>query len=66
VINICRGPDPLEISPINPLDFRMENGVQIYEPGWWKQISAEHKKHKEQGQSQRGRSKGSAKHKRRK
>ena len=37
------GPDPLKISPINPLDFKMVNGVWIHESGWHKNIMAKTK-----------------------
>ncbi|MCL6480046.1 MAG: hypothetical protein K6T65_16905 [Peptococcaceae bacterium] len=32
------GPDPLEISPVNPLDYRRENGQWVLDPGWWRNI----------------------------
>ena len=30
------GPDPLTICPVNPLDFRRENGEWKLDPGWWR------------------------------
>jgi hypothetical protein len=32
------GPDPLKISPINPLDYRQINGQWVLDPGWWRNI----------------------------
>lgn len=34
----CIGPDPLAICSVNPLDFRMENGEWIVDPGWWRNL----------------------------
>lgn len=28
--------DPLEIAPVDPLDFRMVDGQWVHDPGWWK------------------------------
>lgn len=34
------GPDPTDIHPENPLDYRMgPDGEFILDPGWWKKIS---------------------------
>lgn len=47
--NKSRYPDPLEICPINPLDFRWENGKCIYEPDWWKNLTPPQKKERKKG-----------------
>lgn len=37
------GPDPLEISPVNPVDFRCVDGKWVYVPGWWRSIPTQRK-----------------------
>lgn len=41
-------PDPLEISPINPLDYRFDEKANkwVHEPGWWKRLTMAKKKRK--------------------
>lgn len=36
-------PDPLNISSVNPLDFRWEDGKWIIDPGWWRNLSSQSK-----------------------
>lgn len=32
-------PDPLTISPVDPMDYRLVDGEWVYDPGWWKEIA---------------------------
>lgn len=50
-------PDPLEISPVNPLDYRCENGKWIHDPGWWKDIPALQEKQELSGKGKSAKSK---------
>ncbi|WP_027363998.1 hypothetical protein [Desulfotruncus alcoholivorax] len=45
------GIDPLEIAPVNPIDYRCVNGKWVYDPGWWREIPLQHRdKAKEKNQ----------------
>ena len=48
------GPDPLKISPINPLDFKCVNGEWVYEPNWWKKIADKPRLSEEKQEPRRG------------
>jgi len=48
------GADPLLVSPINPLDYKMVNGVWIHEPGWYKKIADKPRLREEKQEPKRG------------
>lgn len=53
-----RYPDPLEISPQDPLDFRCVDGKWIYDPGWWQKITKRRERPSDKAAWRAGKKKG--------